>query len=149
MIADQLGKGVVIIVNQDPRDEIGIIEWHPGSLHLWGRIFFAHVQSPDQEVAESDQKRDNSEAPGAAFPIVDGGEENHQTRADHEKGDAAAQVRTLPHDRRWIQERLGNRLAFLDHHPNGFVHGAALGEAEIHDQSDDRDGQAKDRQRKR
>jgi len=43
MIADQLGKGVVIIIDQNPRDQIGIIEWHPGSLHLGGRLLFAHV----------------------------------------------------------------------------------------------------------
>jgi len=92
VIADQLGKGVVIIVNQDPRDKIGIIERHLNSLHLAGRHFLVNVQSPDEEVAKTDQKRDDPEAPSAAFPIVDGAEEDHQARADHEKGDAAAEI---------------------------------------------------------
>ena len=46
-----------------------------------------------------------------------------------------------------FKQRLGNRLAFLDHHPDGLVHGAALREAEIHDHPDDRDRQTEDRQK--
>jgi len=51
MIAHELGKGVVIIVNQDPCDKIGIIERHPRSLHLGGRVFSVNIESPDEQVA--------------------------------------------------------------------------------------------------
>ena len=95
VIADQFRKGVVIIVNQDPRDKIGIIKRHLTSLHLGGRLFFMNVQSPNEQVAQADQERDDAEAPDAAFPVVDGAEEDDQARADHEKGDPAAQIGTL------------------------------------------------------
>ena len=92
VIADQLGKGVVIIVNQDPCNEIGIIERHLKSLHLGGRLFLVHVQSPDEEVAQADQERNHADAPDAALPVVQGAEEYDQARADGGKDDAAPEI---------------------------------------------------------
>ena len=43
MIAHELGKGVVIIFNKNPRDKIGIIERHLVSLHLRGSVIAPHV----------------------------------------------------------------------------------------------------------
>ena len=77
VIAHQFGEGVVIIIEKNPCDKIGIIERHAGSLHLGGRVFLVDVQSPDEQVAQSDQKRNDAQAPDAAFPVVDGAEEDH------------------------------------------------------------------------
>src|SRR5678816_4262613 len=98
------------------------MERHPKSLHLWGSILATHIQSPDQEIAEADEERDDAEAPNPAFPLVDGTKENHQARPNHEEDDAAAKIGTLPNDRWRIEKRLGNGLAFLDHHPHGLMH---------------------------
>ncbi len=38
MVSDQLGKGVVIILKKNPRDEIGIIKRHLRSLHPGGSV---------------------------------------------------------------------------------------------------------------
>ena len=77
VIAHQFGEGVVIIIEKNPCDKIGIIERHAGSLHLGGRVCLVDVQSPDEQVAQSDQKRNDAQAPDAAFPVVDGAEEDH------------------------------------------------------------------------
>jgi hypothetical protein len=60
MIAHELGKGVVIIFKKNPRDKVGIIERHVRSLHLGGRVFFVHIQSPDQQIACPDEERDDA-----------------------------------------------------------------------------------------
>lgn len=78
VISHQLRKSVLIIFNQDTSDKFGVIKRHAFSLHLGGRrILAADVQAPDQEVSEADKERDNPEAPGATFPVVDRAKEDH------------------------------------------------------------------------
>ena len=78
VISHQLCKSVLIIFNQDTSDKFGVIKRHAFSLHLGGRgILAADVQAPDQEVSEADKERDNPEAPGATFPVVDRAKEDH------------------------------------------------------------------------
>ena len=77
MITHEFGKGVVIIFNKNPRDKISIIERHLISLHLRGSVFAPHVQSPDEEITETDKERDNAKAPGTALPVVYRAEKHH------------------------------------------------------------------------
>ena len=144
MIPDQLGKGVVIIFNKNPCNEIGIIQRHAPMLHLGGRLFLPCVQSPHKQISKADDERNETEAPGAAFPVIHGAEEHHQASTDHEEDDATAQVTPPPNDGRRVEEGLRNRLALLHHHPHGFVQRAAAGKAEIEDQADDRYRQTED-----
>ncbi len=90
VIAHQFGDGVMIIVDQDPRDEIGIIQRHLRSLHLGGRLSAVNVEFPDQEIPKTDHKRNDADAPDAAVPVVHGPEKNDQSGADHKENDTAA-----------------------------------------------------------
>lgn len=93
VIAHEFSKGVVIIFKKNSCDKIGICKRHAGSLHPGGRVIvFANVQSPNEDITETDQERDDAEAPDSAFPVVDRSEEDHQTRADHEENDSTAQI---------------------------------------------------------
>ena len=83
MIAHQFAKGVMIIIEKNSRDKVGIVQWHVSRLHRWGSVI-AHVQSPHEKITRADQERDDAKAPGAAFPVIDRAEEDHQTRAHHQ-----------------------------------------------------------------
>jgi hypothetical protein len=48
MIANELGKSVVIIIDKDAGDEVGIGERHVSRLHRGGRLLAVHVQPPHE-----------------------------------------------------------------------------------------------------
>ena len=76
----QLREGVVIIIEKKSGDEVCIGQRHARRLghprNVVGTRFVA-FQSPDKEVTAANQKRDDSQCPGAAFPFVYGAEEYH------------------------------------------------------------------------
>src|SRR5690349_4975653 len=60
MIANQLSEGVVVILEKNPGNEIGVIERHSRSLHLGGSFFLVNVEAPDQEIAEANDERNEA-----------------------------------------------------------------------------------------
>lgn len=94
MIPYQLGESVMVVIEKDARDKVGISKWHDMRLHLWGSVFFddllfsdddlifTDIEPPKDDVADADEEGNDAQAPGAAFPVVAGTEEDHQTQAD-------------------------------------------------------------------
>lgn len=68
MISHQLREGMMIIIEDDSGDEVCISERHVRGLEerRWRRAILPHVQFPDQEVAEANHQRDDTDAPFTA-----------------------------------------------------------------------------------
>ena len=102
------------------------------------------VESPENNVSRADKKRDDAEAPRAAFPIVAGAKEDHDADAPEHPLDAATKIGALSNDRRRIEQRLGHGLTFFHHQAYGFVHGAVPREAEVENDRHDQDRHSED-----
>lgn len=77
MIPDQLGKGVVIIIEKNASDEVCIGERHFRSLGQRRSFVFTAFHLPDEQITQANQERDDAQAPGAAFPVVHRAEKDH------------------------------------------------------------------------
>ena len=77
MIPDQLGKGVMVIIDKNTCDEVCIGKCHIPSLRQGRDFVFTTFQFPNQKVTEADHKGDNPEAPDSSFPVVDCPKEDH------------------------------------------------------------------------
>jgi hypothetical protein len=135
VVPDQFRKGVVVVINQDTRNEICIGERHAAMLgQRWGFVCaFGAFQFPNDQVAHADQERDDAERPGAALPVVHRAEEDHQAEPDHNEDYAAPHIRTGAHRGRRREERGRDRLAFRHHFPDRAMKRPAAEVAEEHD----------------
>jgi len=144
VIPNQLRKGVVVVVNKNACNEVCISQGHPPMLGQWRRFVcvFRPFQFPNQEISHPDQERNNAERPGAAFPLVNRAEEDHETESDHDQNNAAAHIRPRPDRWGWREKRRWHGLTFLHHLSDGTMERAAAEIAEEHDRSDDQDRRA-------
>jgi hypothetical protein len=94
VIPDQLRKSVVVVINKDARNEVCICQRHSPMLGQRRRFVcvFGAFKFPDQQIPNSDQERDDADGPGAAFPVVAGAKENHQTESNHHQDHATAEI---------------------------------------------------------
>lgn len=74
MAPDQFREGVVIVIEEDSGDEVCIRQLHAPRLGQRGNVVFLSFELPDQQVTGADQERNQANAPGAAFPVIDRGQ---------------------------------------------------------------------------
>jgi hypothetical protein len=141
VIPDQLRKGVVVVINKNARNEVCISQGHAPTLGQRRRFvwFFRAFKFPNQQITHADQERDNADRPGAAFPVIDRAEEDHQRESDHHEDHAAAEVGASPNGRRRSEQSGWDRLTFCDHLADGAMKRPAAEIAEEHDRGDDQD----------
>src|SRR5581483_6614533 len=144
MSSNQLTECMLVVIDKNSREEVRISQLHIRRLRYRRRIVFLCIQLPYKQIPYSNQEWDEPEGPRATLPIVHGAEERHQADTDHCQDNTTAQIRTLPLSRWWIQQCLGHRLSFFDHHANRLLKSARSRETEIHNQPDDQNRRPKD-----
>ena len=77
MIPHQLRKCVVVVSEKNASDEVCIGKRHFRSLGQRRSFVFTAFHLPDEQIAEANEEGDDTQAPGAAFPIVHRAEEDH------------------------------------------------------------------------
>src|SRR3954454_3205476 len=98
---------------------------------------FGAFHLPDNEVPDPDQEWDDPDSPGAAFPVVNGAEEDHEAEADHHQDNPPAHIGPSPHSLRWGKQRCWHRLPLCHHLANRPVKGAAPEITKEHYRGDD------------
>lgn len=90
MPPDQFTESMLVLVDQNPGDEVRIGEFHAARLGQGRRVVcFGFTMSfsfqfPDEQVSGPDQEREDSEGPGSLFPVIHRTEEYDQTNTDHQ-----------------------------------------------------------------
>src|SRR6266516_999771 len=144
MPSDQLAESVLIIINKNSGDEVCIGQLHGRRLRYRRRIVLPSFQLPHEQITRANKKWNKANAPRATLPIVHGGQENHETEADHHQYYTTAHIGTLTVCGRRIQQGRRHFLTFFHHQTDGAVQSSRLGKTKIHDHRDDQHRSAKD-----
>ena len=91
---DQLAKSVLVIIDKNSGDEVRISELHVPMLLRRGRRWnvLLSLQFPHEQITGADQERDDAEAPGSAFPIIDRSEKEHEPQPDHDEDNSSTHI---------------------------------------------------------
>src|SRR5258708_3900923 len=139
MPSDQLAESVLIIVNKNSRDEVCIGQLHGRRLRCRRRIVLPSFQLPHEQIPRANKKWNKANTPRAALPIIYGGQENHETEADHHQYHTTAHIGALTLCGRRIQQSRRDFLPFFHHQTYGAMHSTRLRHTEIHNYGDDQD----------
>src|SRR6267143_4514176 len=149
MPTDQFTESVLVVIDKNSGDEVRIGELHVSMLlrrRRWWNVLLS-LQFPHQQITRADQERNDAEAPGSAFPIIDRSEKEHEPQTDHDEDNSSTHVGALALRGRGRREQSCRHwLAFFHHHSDRSMHHSVFRETEIHDHSYNQNGRAKDRE---